>query len=59
MLTLWPDHCIEGGDSTCQNTQISGYTVPGTFQRYVAAPARYVTPLPGGLDLVEAAPLSK
>jgi propanol-preferring alcohol dehydrogenase len=51
------EHCIEGGDSTCQNTQISGYTVPGTFQKYCLAPARYVTPIPSGLDLATAAPL--
>ncbi|KAM0335214.1 hypothetical protein ACHAQA_000256 [Verticillium albo-atrum] len=51
------DNCIEGGDSTCLQTQISGYTVPGTFQQYCRAPARYVTPIPPGLDLASAAPL--
>ncbi|KAM0277383.1 hypothetical protein ACHAQH_005823 [Verticillium albo-atrum] len=51
------DNCMEGGDSTCQQTQISGYTVPGTFQRFCKTPARYVTPIPSGLDLASAAPL--
>lgn len=55
--SLFPATCVEGGDSSCEKTQISGYTVPGTFQEYCLAPARYVTPIPPGLDLASAAPL--
>ncbi|KAM5360146.1 hypothetical protein ACJZ2D_013961 [Fusarium nematophilum] len=50
-------HCVQGGESSCKNTKISGYFTPGTFQQYCIATARYVTPLPKGLDLASTAPL--
>lgn len=36
---------------------MSGSTVPGTFQHYVVSFTRYLTPIPKGLDLAEAAPV--
>ncbi|KAH8686265.1 alcohol dehydrogenase [Ilyonectria robusta] len=51
------DNCLEGGESSCKKTKISGYFTPGTFQQYCLAPAHYVTPIPSGLDLAAAAPL--
>lgn len=36
---------------------MSGYLTPGTFQQYCLSAARYVTPIPDGLDLAGAAPL--
>ncbi|KAG7115224.1 Alcohol dehydrogenase 2 like protein [Verticillium longisporum] len=59
------DACLTCGTTTASRaairrasrTQISGYTVPGTFQRFCTTPARYATPIPSGLDLASAAPL--
>lgn len=41
----------------CPNQSNSGRDVPGTFQQYVAAPARFVTRIPDGLESEKAAPL--
>ncbi|KAJ4188150.1 hypothetical protein NW759_016851 [Fusarium solani] len=49
--------CLEGSETSCRETQISGYTVPGTFQQFCVAAARYVTPIPENMDLAAAAPL--
>lgn len=51
------DYCREGLETSCPNQLNSGYTVDGTFQQYVAAPAKYVTPIPEKLDLMTAAPV--
>jgi propanol-preferring alcohol dehydrogenase len=51
------DNCLIGGETTCSSTKISGYFTPGTFQQYVVSSATYVTPIPDGIDLAEAAPL--
>ncbi|KAH8896940.1 alcohol dehydrogenase [Thozetella sp. PMI_491] len=50
-------NCLQGGETCCPNMKVSGYSVPGTFQQYCLSPARYVTPIPAGLDLASAAPL--
>ena len=39
------------------NSRVSGYFTPGTFQQYVISPARYVVPIPEGLESSTAAPL--
>ena len=49
--------CLSGHDGVCFNQSISGYYHPGTFQQYVCGPARYVTPIPDGLDSAAAAPM--
>ncbi|KAF9253422.1 hypothetical protein CBS147333_8899 [Penicillium roqueforti] len=49
--------CLAGADGICANSEISGYTCPGTFQEYALAPAHYVTPIPEGLASEVAAPL--
>lgn len=51
--------CLQGGETSCDSVQLSGFMHPGTFQQYVASPASYVTPIPAGLhaDLAAAAPL--
>ena len=38
-------------------TSMSGSTVPGTFQHYIVSFTRYLTPIPEGLDMAEAAPV--
>jgi len=49
--------CLAGRDACCSNIKISGYFHPGTFAQYAVGPARYVTPVPDGLDSAAAAPL--
>jgi propanol-preferring alcohol dehydrogenase len=56
-LTLIPDNCLEGGETSCSFVKVSGYITPGTFQQYCLSAARYVTPIPDGLDLAGVAPL--
>jgi propanol-preferring alcohol dehydrogenase len=51
------DRCLIGGETSCKQVQISGAFTPGTFQQYVLSSARYVTPIPEGLDLASTAPL--
>ncbi|CAO2648771.1 Nn.00g097200.m01.CDS01 [Neocucurbitaria sp. VM-36] len=51
------NNCLEGGETSCSFTKVSGYLTPGTFQQYCLSAARYVTPIPEGLDLAGAAPL--
>jgi len=49
--------CLEGHDAQCMNVKNAGYFTPGTFAEYTLGPARYVTPIPDGLDSAIAAPL--
>ncbi|CAI6062157.1 unnamed protein product [Clonostachys chloroleuca] len=51
------DACLVGGETSCSSLKITGYFTPGTFQQYKIAPARYVMPIPDGLDMAAAAPL--
>lgn len=51
------DYCRVGFESNCIHLQNSGYTVDGTFQQYVVSTAKYVTKIPDGLALVDAAPI--
>lgn len=41
----------------CPNQSNSGRNVPGTFQQYVVAPAKFVTRIPEELESTKAAPL--
>lgn len=56
-LFLCLDHCLQGGETTCKQSKISGYFTPGTFQQYVVSPARYVIPIPPTIEPSMAAPL--
>ncbi|KAI1612550.1 chaperonin 10-like protein [Exophiala viscosa] len=49
--------CMVGLEGSCFRPTVSGYSVPGTFQEYVLAPANYVTPIPADLPSDVAAPL--
>ncbi|KAK7217030.1 hypothetical protein V2G26_005033 [Clonostachys chloroleuca] len=49
--------CLVRQDGVCMNQRVSGYYHPGTFQQYVLGPAAYVTPIPDGIESVDAAPL--
>ncbi|KAM5347443.1 hypothetical protein ACJ41O_010448 [Fusarium nematophilum] len=50
-------YCIAGEDGLCAKQSASGLFQPGTFQQYVTAPARYLTPIPEGLSSEVAAPM--
>jgi len=49
--------CLAGHDAICFNQKVSGYGTPGTFQEYVVSSAKYVTPIPDGLESQDAAPM--
>ncbi|KAF2460333.1 chaperonin 10-like protein [Lineolata rhizophorae] len=49
--------CLSGYDGQCFAGKVSGYYTPGTFQQYVLGPAHYVTPIPDGVDSIQAAPM--
>ncbi|ORY63858.1 alcohol dehydrogenase-like protein [Pseudomassariella vexata] len=49
--------CMDSQEGSCFHPTISGYSVPGTFQEYVLAPANYVTPIPDGVPSDAAAPI--
>ncbi|KAH8170410.1 alcohol dehydrogenase groES-like domain-containing protein [Sarocladium implicatum] len=51
------ENCLLGGETTCTASKISGYFTAGTFQQFIVAPARYVIPIPQGLEPSMAAPL--
>ncbi|EKM77296.1 hypothetical protein AGABI1DRAFT_86600 [Agaricus bisporus var. burnettii JB137-S8] len=49
--------CRKSFEQNCENVQISGYTIDGTFQQYVVSYVHCVTPIPEGLDSAAAASL--
>lgn len=49
--------CLNGSEASCPRIKISGFYTPGTFQQYCIASAKYVSPIPAGLDAAAAAPL--
>ncbi len=51
------DACVAGDDPGCPEQLATGVTVDGGYAPYLVGPANQVTPIPGGLDLAEAAPL--
>ncbi|KAI5474696.1 alcohol dehydrogenase [Pseudohyphozyma bogoriensis] len=49
--------CREGQEATCAHAQTSGYSVDGSFQQYAVSYVNHLTPIPDGLDLIQAAPI--
>ena len=49
--------CLDRDEFLCSQMQFTGITQDGGYQQFMLASAAYVTPLPDGLDFVEAAPL--
>ena len=47
--------CIDGRDNVCPNGRGLGVTIDGCLSEYILAPARYVWPVPEGMDLETAA----
>jgi alcohol dehydrogenase, propanol-preferring len=57
VLNTFIDNCLVGAESECHSLKVSGFFHPGTFQQYLTASAKCVTPIPEGIDLAGAAPL--
>ena len=51
-------YCLTGWETLCRQQRNTGYSVDGGFAEYFAAPAAFASPVPDGLDPVEAAPLT-
>ncbi|KAJ3557202.1 hypothetical protein NP233_g11803 [Leucocoprinus birnbaumii] len=51
------EQCRNSREQNCENAQLSGYTVDGTFQQYVVSYVTCVTPIPDGLESASAASL--
>ncbi len=49
--------CRSGSEVLCAARQVTGVTVNGGYAEFVKAPAAFTHRIPGGLDLVDAAPL--
>ncbi len=52
------DFCITGWETLCESQVNTGYAVDGCFAEYVVADARFVVPVPDGIDPMDAAPLT-
>jgi propanol-preferring alcohol dehydrogenase len=52
------DHCVGGWETLCLEQKNTGYSIDGGFAEYVVAHARYVVPVPDGVDPLDAAPLT-
>src|SRR5215211_5834965 len=52
------DHCVSGWETLCTQQRNTGYSVDGGFAEYVSASARFVVPVPAGVDPLDAAPLT-
>lgn len=50
-------YCVRGDQILCPGKRITGVVADGGYAEYVLLKAGYVTPLPGALDPVTAAPL--
>lgn len=52
------EYCVSGWETLCESQQNMGYTIDGGFGEYATAYARYVVPVPEGLNSIDAAPLT-
>ena len=52
------DYCVSGWETLCQEQKNMGYSIDGGFGEYAVAYARYVVKVPGGIDPLDAAPLT-
>jgi alcohol dehydrogenase, propanol-preferring len=52
------EYCVGGWETLCREQKNTGYSIDGGFAEYVAAYARYVVRVPGGVDPLDAAPLT-
>lgn len=52
------DHCVSGHETLCESQLNTGYSIDGAFGQYAVAYARYVVPVPDGMNSIDAAPLT-
>ena len=52
------EYCVSGWETLCESQQNMGYSINGAFGEYATAYARYVVPVPEGLNPIDAAPLT-
>jgi propanol-preferring alcohol dehydrogenase len=52
------DYCVTGWETLCQSQVNTGYSIDGGHAEFAVADARYVVPVPAGIDPAEAAPLT-
>ena len=50
--------CIKGWETLCPHQHNTGYGVDGTYAELVVASAKFVVPVPDGIDPLDAAPLT-
>jgi propanol-preferring alcohol dehydrogenase len=50
--------CVKGWETLCPHQQNTGYGRDGGYSDYVVAAARFVVPVPYGIDPLDAAPLT-
>lgn len=54
-------HCLDGNETACRtlfaNPQMTGFSLNGGYAEYMAAPAKFLIPLPDELSFTDAAPL--
>lgn len=53
------EFCSAGDQPLCPESQLSGYTVDGTFQQYCICKAENAVRIPSGISMEEAAPVSE
>lgn len=51
------EQCYQGMDNYCKKGTWSGLMAPGSYQQYIAAPARYTTRIPDGVSDHVAGPI--
>ncbi|HEY6748037.1 MAG TPA: zinc-dependent alcohol dehydrogenase [Mycobacteriales bacterium] len=51
-------YCVSGWETLCQDQKNTGYSIDGTYAEYAVADARFVVPVPDGIDPLDAAPLT-
>ncbi len=51
------EYCTAGMETICLKTEATGYSKPGGYAQYMAAPAAFCARLPEGVDMVEVAPI--
>lgn len=51
-------YCVSGWETLCEAQRNTGYSIDGAHAEYAVASARYVVPVPEGVDPLAAAPLT-
>ena len=52
------EFCVSGRETLCLSQRNTGYAIDGAYAEYAVASARFVVPVPEGIDPMEAAPLA-